>query len=169
MFTGLYFNRLQLRVIICIFFGLISQIDENGDGFIDLAELRNALDQCGFKMPGYKVRRMIEEYDDKRRPQDRGRLSFEEFEKLCAELRANDPSSSFKQVVSKKENLETLGGISAASSAGTTHSVRLEEQLAFSDWINTNLAHDKDLKHLLPIDAEGKTLYDKVKDGILFW
>ena len=148
---------------------LIAQIDENGDGFIDLAELRNALDQCGFKMPGYKVRRMIEEYDDKRRPQEKGRLSFEEFEKLCQELRASDPSSSFKQVVSKKENLETLGGISAASSVGTTHSVRLEEQLAFSDWINTNLAHDRDLKHLLPIDAEGKTLYDKVKDGILLW
>ncbi|OXU28618.1 hypothetical protein TSAR_010923 [Trichomalopsis sarcophagae] len=131
-------------------------IDENGDGFIDLAELRNALDQCGFKMPGYKVRRMIEEYDDKRRPQEKGRLSFEEFEKLCQELRASEPSSTFKQVVSKKENLERLGGTSAASSEGTTHSVRHEEQLAFSDWINTNLGHDKDLKHLLPIDAEGK-------------
>lgn len=53
--------------------------------------------------------------------------------------------------------------------SGTTHSVRLEEQLAFSDWINTNLGHDPDLKHLLPIDAEGKGLYDSVKDGILLW
>ncbi|KAG8277473.1 Plastin-3 [Homalodisca vitripennis] len=51
----------------------------------------------------------------------------------------------------------------------TTHSVRLEEQLAFSDWINSNLGGDPDLAHLLPIDAEGKTLYDKVKDGILLW
>lgn len=52
---------------------------------------------------------------------------------------------------------------------GTTHSVRLEEQLAFSDWINSNLGADIDLKHLLPIDSEGKSLYDKVKDGILLW
>ena len=32
---------------------------------------------------------------------------------------------------------------------GTTHSVRIEEQLAFSDWINTNLAEDKDLRYLV--------------------
>lgn len=120
-------------------------------------------------MPGYKVRQMIEEYDDKQQLEHKGRLSFEEFEKLCKELKANELGSTFKQVVSKKENLETLGGISEASSEGTTHSVRLEEQLAFSDWINTNLSHDPDLKHLLPIDAEGKTLYEKVKDGILLW
>ncbi|XP_074098583.1 plastin-2 fimbrin isoform X3 [Cotesia typhae] len=118
-------------------------------------------------MPGYKVRQMIEEYDDKQQFQHKGRLSFDEFEKLCKELKANELGSTFKQVVSKKENLETLGGISEASSEGTTHSVRLEEQLAFSDWINTNLGSDPDLKHLLPIDPEGRLLYDKVKDGIL--
>jgi len=142
-------------------------IDTNGDGYIDLSELKNALDQCGFKMPGWKVRRMIEDYDDQKKTQHRGRLSFEEFEKLCLELKANEVGSTFKQVVSKKENLETLGGMSDASSEGTTHSVRLEEQLAFSDWINSNLGNDPDLAHLLPIDAEGKTLYEKVKDGIL--
>lgn len=29
------------------------------------------------------------------------------------------------------------------------------------------MQHDKDLKHLLPIDAEGKMLYEQIKDGIL--
>ncbi|VVC34405.1 Hypothetical protein CINCED_3A022763 [Cinara cedri] len=57
--------------------------------------------------------------------------------------------------------------MSDASSEGTTHSVRIEEQLAFSDWINSNLSLDPDLKHLLPIASEGKNLYEKVKDGIL--
>ncbi|XP_054279838.1 plastin-2-like isoform X1 [Macrosteles quadrilineatus] len=142
-------------------------IDTNGDGYIDLSELKNALDQCGFKMPGWKVRRMIEDYDDQKKTQHKGRLTFDEFEKLCLELKANEVGSTFKQVVSKKENLETLGGMSDASSEGTTHSVRLEEQLAFSDWINSNLGSDPDLSHLLPIDPEGKLLYDKVKDGIL--
>lgn len=78
-------------------------------------------------------------------------------------------ATTFKKLVSKRENLETLGGMSDASSEGTTHSVRMEEQLAFSDWINTNLANDPDLKHVLPIDPEGKNLYEKVKDGILLW
>lgn len=52
---------------------------------------------------------------------------------------------------------------------GTTHSVRQEEQMAFSGWINSNLSHDPDLKHLLPIDPEGKQLYEKLKDGLILW
>nr|CAD7449711.1 unnamed protein product [Timema bartmani] len=139
----------------------LSIIDKNGDGYIDLSELKEALDICGFKLPGWKVRKMIEDYDNKRQITHKGRLSFEEFEMLCGELKGNEVASTFKQVVSKKENLETLGGMSDASSEGTTHSVRLEEQLAFSDWITTNLGSDPDLRHLLPIDPEGKSLYDK--------
>jgi plastin-3 len=60
----------------------VLQIDKNGDGYIDLSELKEALDGCGFKLPGWKVRQIIEEYDDKRQIQHRGRLSFDEFEKV---------------------------------------------------------------------------------------
>ena len=98
-----------------------------------------------------------------------GNLSYEEFEDLCSELKASEVASTFKQVVTRRENLQHLGGTSDASNEGTTHSVRVEEQLAFSDWINTNLRHDPDLAHLLPIDPDGKTLYEKVTDGILLW
>ena len=112
---------------------------------------------------------MIEDLTEAKRTRQGGRLFFDEFETLCSELKANEVGSSFKQVVSKKENLETLGGMSDASSEGTTHSVRLEEQLAFSDWINSNLSSDSDLRQLLPIDSEGKSLYEKLKDGIMLW
>ncbi|XP_059222759.1 plastin-3 isoform X2 [Stomoxys calcitrans] len=143
------------------------EIDANKDGFIDLSELKAALDQVGFKLPGYQVREMIDEFQNKQRTSHQGKLNLEEFENLCLDLKSKDVASTFKTVVSKKENLETLGGMSSISSEGTTHSVRLEEQLAFSDWINSNLGHDQDLKHLLPIDAEGKRLYQSIKDGIL--
>uniref|UniRef100_A0A1Q3FIE8 Putative ca2+-binding actin-bundling protein n=1 Tax=Culex tarsalis TaxID=7177 RepID=A0A1Q3FIE8_CULTA len=143
------------------------EIDTNKDGFIELKELKDALDQVGFKLPGYQVRLMIDEYSNKQRSQHVGKLSYDEFEALCLDLKAKDVASTFKTVVSKKENLETLGGMSDSSAAGTTHSVRIEEQLAFSDWINSNLGYDQDLKHLLPLDSEGKQLYDKIKDGIL--
>ncbi|XP_020808629.1 plastin-1 isoform X2 [Drosophila serrata] len=144
-----------------------TELDANKDGFIDLHELKDALNQVGFKLAGYQVREMIDEFKSKQRTAHQGKLNLEEFETLCLDLKSKDVASTFKTVVSKKENLETLGGMSSISSEGTTHSVRLEEQLAFSDWINSNLGHDKDLQHLLPIDSEGKRLYLSIKDGIL--
>ena len=132
-------------------------IDKNNDGYIDLKELRDALDVCGFKIPGWKVRQMEEGFKQKKGSMADGKLSYEEFEKLCNDLKAGEVASTFKQVVQKRENLQHLGGTSEASNEGTTHSVRVEEQLAFSDWINSNLKHDPDLKHLLPIDPDGKT------------
>ncbi|XP_065166238.1 plastin-3 isoform X1 [Atheta coriaria] len=142
-------------------------IDKNNDGYIDIKELREALDVCGFKLPAYKVREMEEEFKNKKRTNIVGKLSYEEFERLCSDLKANEVASTFKQMTTRKENLLTVHGTSHASNEGTMHSVRVEEQLAFSDWINSNLSHDKDLAHLLPIDAEGQLLYEKVKDGIL--
>lgn len=142
-------------------------IDKDGSGHIELAELKEALDLCGFKIPQWKVRQMIDEYDLDKSGPGKGKMSFTEFQSLCMDLKSKDVSSTFKSSVTKRENLETLGGMSDASSEGTTHSVRYEEQVAFSNWINSNLGHDPDLKHLLPIDSDGKLLYDKVKDGIL--
>ncbi|CAL4125527.1 unnamed protein product [Meganyctiphanes norvegica] len=142
-------------------------IDKDGSGHIDLSELKTALEIVGFKLPQWQVRKMVEDWDKDTNGPGKGTLSFDEFQNMCAGLKSQDVSHSFKKMVNKRENLETLGGMSTASSEGTTHSVRLEEQLAFSDWVNSNLGQDPDLKHLLPIDPEGRTLYDKVKDGIL--
>lgn len=145
------------------------QIDKNGDGYIDLKELRDALDACGFRIPGFKARLMEDEFKNSNRGKVPGKMTFEEFEKLCSDLKSNEVASTFKMAVTKRENLQHLGGTSDASNEGTTHSVRVEEQLAFSDWINSNLRHDPDLLQLLPIDSEGQFLYDRVKDGILLW
>lgn len=79
----------------------------------------------------------------------------------------NDVAQAFKTMVSKRENLQHLGGMSEASSEGTKHSVRQEEQAAFSNWINIKLKDDRDLKHILPLDQDGNNLYEAIKDGIL--
>lgn len=158
-----------------------AQIDTSGNGYIDLKELKEALDSVGYKIPQWKVRCMIEEYNDSGSRRARNAvngnvngdatsnngISLHEFEELCASLKQQQVASTFKQAVSKKENLEHLGGMSEASSDGTTHSVRMEEQMAFSGWINSNLELDPDLRHLLPIDPEGKQLYEKLKDGLI--
>jgi plastin-3 len=143
-------------------------IDRDGNGYLDVSELKAALDIVGFKIPQWKVRQMIDEIERKRSMDKRGRLDYNEFQQMCSDLKSQDVALTFKTMVSRRENLETLGGMSEVSNEGTTHSVRHEEQVAFSDWVNTHLGHDPDLKHLLPIDAEGRGLYDKVKDGILF-
>lgn len=105
---------------------------------LDANALKDALDIVGFKLPLWRVRILIEDIDKKKSFNlEKGRLTREEFVKLCADLRAQDVANSFKSSISKRGNLETLGGMSEASSSGTTHSVRHEEQVAFSDWINT--------------------------------
>jgi len=142
-------------------------LDKDESGFIDLGELKEALDLAGFKVPGWRVRDMMDKLDREQQVVGQRKLSYGEFEHLCCELKSKEVSQSFKRVVSRRDNLQTHGGMSEASAEGTTHSVRIEEQLAFSDWINTNLAEDKDLRHILPLDESGKNLYEAVKDGIL--
>ena len=44
-----------------------------------------------------------------------------------------------------------------------------QEEVAFSNWINSSLSEDADLKILLPVNPEGGDLYRKVKDGLIIW
>jgi len=145
-----------------------STIDKDESGFIELAELKEALDLAGFKVPGWRVRDMIDKYDREKPPEHivgQRKLSYTEFEHLCCELKSKEVSQTFKKVVSKRDNIQTHGGMSEASAEGTQHSVRMEEELAFSDWINTNLGQDPSLAHILPI--QDHHLYEAVQDGIL--
>lgn len=47
-----------------------------------------------------------------------------------------DLGSKFKKLIAAKDGLDNYGGMSAMSAEGTTHTVRKEEQVAFSNWIN---------------------------------
>ncbi|KAG9510996.1 Plastin-3 [Fragariocoptes setiger] len=138
----------------------------DGRQYLDVTELKEAFEKCGFKIPQWQVRQMIEE-KERKSGQRCERISSAEFEKLCIDLKAKDVARTFKTMVSRRENLQTLGGMSEASSEGTTHSVRHEEQVAFSNWVNMKLGDDPDLKHILPIDENGAGLYEAIKDGIL--
>lgn len=60
------------------------------------------------------------------------------------------------------ERVETQGGWSEASSTGTTHSFAEDECFAFSDWINSVLADDKDVKGVVPIDVGNKDVSEQL-------
>jgi len=47
-----------------------------------------------------------------------------------------DYGSKLSQFIRTASGLRTIGGTSQTSAEGTTHSVRDEEQVAFSNWIN---------------------------------
>lgn len=83
--------------------------------------------------------------------------------------RKYDIGRTWKDQTAKASNLIEVQGASETSTA--LHSIRIEEQVAFSDWINKNLSDDRDLAKHLPIkesDNYGE-LYDKCQDGLVIW
>lgn len=140
-------------------------MDTDGSGHIDVSELGYALELVGMKLPGFQVRNLLHEHDSKIKD---GKLDIDEFRNLYARLkRENDFGHKYKKQVQTRKDIETRGGTSQASVEGTTHSIKKEETVAFSDWINRNLGDDPDCKELLPIDPETEDLYKSVKNGIL--
>lgn len=140
---------------------MFESIDRDGSGYIDASELDQALKLGGLDMPMWKQRQYMAETSNN------NQLNLQQFKQLCINLKSQDISNTFKKAVSKRQDVETLGGTSVASAEGTTHSVRHEEQIAFTDWINQRLGDDKHLQHLMPVDIHNKDLYKKVGDGLL--
>ena len=116
-------------------------LDREESGFIQLNELKDALDLAGFKVPGWRVRDMIDKIDRETTNcpgavVGQRKLSYNEFEhvstepgcvtepetqlyfQLCCELKSKEVSQSFKQAVTKKDNIKTHGGMSQASADG---------------------------------------------------
>jgi len=54
----------------------------------------------------------------------------------CHLMHDLDEGRRFRDAVTTREGVEKLGGMSETSAEGTTHSVLMEEQMAFSNWIN---------------------------------
>ena len=51
-------------------------------------------------------------------------------------MQDHDLGRKFLDAVSARKGVEKLGGMSDTSAEGTTHSVLIEEQVAFANWIN---------------------------------
>lgn len=70
-------------------------------------------------------------------------------------------------LVTRREGIKVQGGTTEASAEGTTHTSSEAEQVAFKDWINSQLKVDPDCQQYLPLGTEN--LFEKLKDGIIFW
>jgi plastin-3 len=146
---------------------VFNTIDVNGDGEVQLAELQTALKVVGMDLPGYEVRQLIERYQHGG-ASNKDSLSFWEFSELYKELKEKrDFGVKWKRQVKEVENVESLGGMTESSNEDIRHTVRMEERVAFADWINTNLLADPDLQPHLPMSTAGDDLYRNIGDGLV--
>lgn len=139
--------------------------DVNGNSYLDLGELRDALKSCGVDIPGYEARILEEKFKKGDKNHD-GKLSLEEFEALYADLKNKKESRDFKKAIKPIENTTVIRN--DEKNTGIVHTVRHSEQRAFSKWINQNLGSDTDLGlSANPINPENKDLYTRCDDGLV--
>ncbi|XP_057297858.1 plastin-3-like isoform X1 [Hydractinia symbiolongicarpus] len=139
------------------------QFDADGNGHITSKELGAVFNALNENVPGYKLREMIEEVDKDKN----GTIEFDEFLEMYCKVTSKGVFGQWTSLVSKRAGIKVQGGSTEASADGTTHTSSDAEQIAFKDWINSQLNKDPDCQQYLPI-GEGDDLFEKMKDGILF-
>jgi hypothetical protein len=53
------------------------------------------------------------------------------------------------------------------ASDATQHAINEDELVGFVEHINMELKSDKDVGHLLPIDCEDMSLFERTRDGLV--
>ena len=65
----------------------------------------------GLKIPQWQVRQLIDDMNKNKKVKTSGRLSYNEFQQLCTDLKSKDVALTFKTQLTKKDNLQKLGGM----------------------------------------------------------
>jgi len=137
------------------------EFDADRNGHITSKELGNVFAALGETVPGFKLRELIAEVDKDKN----GTVEFEEFLMIYSKVSSKSVYSQWTSLVTRRESIQVQGGTSEASADGTTHTSSEVEELAFSDWINSQLKDDPDCKQYFPINTAN--LFDKLADGII--
>jgi len=144
---------------------VFNTLDVDGSGFIDVKELGHALEVVGIKLPGYEIRQLINSSELKVCDD---RLDMEEFRELYTKLKQKyDIKGRLQKQIKAAKGVRSIGSISESTAEGIVHTVRLEEQVAFSNWINKNLQSNENCAKYLPINTDDNSLYTKCNDGII--
>lgn len=138
------------------------EFDADGNGHVTSKELGNIFEALGETIPGYKLRELISQVDKDKN----GTVEFNEFLEMYSQNSSKGVYSQWTSLVSRREAIKVQGGTSEASAEGTTHTSSEAEQIAFTDWINSQLKDDPDCTSYLPITPSN--IFEKLKDGIIF-
>uniref|UniRef100_A0A4W3HEZ4 Plastin 1 (I isoform) n=1 Tax=Callorhinchus milii TaxID=7868 RepID=A0A4W3HEZ4_CALMI len=144
-----------------------NKIDIKHCGYVSHYELQDLFKETNLRLPGYRVRDIVEQIITAADHNQDGKIDFDEFVSVCQELKDKDISKTFRKAINRKEGICAIGGTSDRSSEGTQHSYHEEEKVAFVNWINKALENDPDSKHLIPMDPSSDRLFSAVGDGIL--
>ena len=85
-------------------------IKDDQDGFVATSDLKQALDQIGYKLPNYQVREIIKDLEAKNKLDNSKGISKAVFKEICNDQRRNETAQKFKtstQVTDEKAITET--------------------------------------------------------------
>ncbi|TMS39770.1 hypothetical protein L596_006250 [Steinernema carpocapsae] len=138
-------------------------VGSDGDGLIHAVDIQAALKVVGIDLPGYQIRELLTRYEGAHT------LTVEQFDELYTELvgKRDAEINVWKRRISSATNTYQVQS-GAVGADEVVHTVRLDEEVAFANWINSNLSTDLDLKFYLPVEPNGNELYVKIQDGIIF-
>lgn len=138
-------------------------VNADGSGTIPAADFQEALKTVGVSLAGYQVRDLLGRFGN---PSD---IKFSDFEQVYGELQGEKDKevNQWKHSIAAAGGSYKVKGTASETSEGVVHTIRDEEEIAFSNWINSSLASDPDLKKLLPVSAENHELYTKIQDGLV--
>ncbi|KAK0421022.1 hypothetical protein QR680_015027 [Steinernema hermaphroditum] len=137
-------------------------IGPSGEGHIAYSDVHAALKMFSIDLPGYQFREVMARFDGV------NNLSVEQFTQLFAELRQgrDEEVNRWKRRITSVTNAYQVQS-AAVGADEIVHTVRVEEEVAFCHWINSNLSDDPDLSKHLPVESNGNDLYQKVQDGLI--
>uniref|UniRef100_A0A0N4Z979 Ca2+-binding actin-bundling protein n=1 Tax=Parastrongyloides trichosuri TaxID=131310 RepID=A0A0N4Z979_PARTI len=138
-------------------------ISQEGGGSILYDEIKDALKLLGIDLPGYQLREII----DKGNGNDS--ISFADFCNIYSNLinKKNSLATSWKVGINSAQGSYKVQGLAVHGADEIVHTIRVEEEVAFSNWINSHLFEDPDLMKHLPVNADNHELYQKLDDGLI--
>uniref|UniRef100_A0A914CZH0 Calponin-homology (CH) domain-containing protein n=1 Tax=Acrobeloides nanus TaxID=290746 RepID=A0A914CZH0_9BILA len=138
-------------------------INESGGGTLLTSEIQAALKVVGIDIPGYQLRDILGRFGDI------SQLSFDQFTSLYEELyeAKTEETKRWKKRIGSVARSYQVQSITEHGADEIVHTIRVEEEVAFSNWINNNLSVDEELRQYLPVKPEGGDLYKKVQDGLI--
>ncbi|XP_065654020.1 plastin-3 [Hydra vulgaris] len=140
-----------------------NEIDVNKNGSISTKELGSCFAKLGENVPGYRLREIVQQVDKDKN----GTIELQEFIELYCSVTTKGVFGQWTSKIVAPKDLTKVGGTSEASADGTAHSSSHAEEIAFKDWINSELKNDIDCKTLLPIKSADE-LFEKLSNGIIF-